>query len=399
MRNIIITGGELFNKGAQAMTFITVNELRKRFPNRRIYLLSEMDLERPIFEREQYKFDFMGWYPIKFARCQHNLFLRLFCKLRNGRELTEAENIYKNCDAMIDISGYALGSNWSDATCHRYLDHLEFAKAFGIPVYLMPQSFGPFEFEGDRKSLDARIRRLLPTVKVICAREQEGYDALVSTYGLTNVRLAHDLVLCNKGVQLSNIYKTIPLYDLPEIREHSVGIIPNSRNAEVGSDNAVMTLYDEIIASALARRKTVYLLSHSNADAKLCGAIKERFEKETSVVLLDQDFCCLEFNELVKKFDYLIASRFHSIVHAYKNGVPCIALGWATKYHDLLKLFGQEQYVFDIRGEIGAAEMLEAVNRMDAKYPEESKRIQRGLSALQEENVFDVLNQQQKEFK
>lgn len=26
MRNIIITGGELFNKGAQAMVFITVHE-------------------------------------------------------------------------------------------------------------------------------------------------------------------------------------------------------------------------------------------------------------------------------------------------------------------------------------------------------------------------------------
>ena len=32
MRNIIITGGGLENKGAQAMTFITVNELAKRFP-------------------------------------------------------------------------------------------------------------------------------------------------------------------------------------------------------------------------------------------------------------------------------------------------------------------------------------------------------------------------------
>ena len=29
MRNIIITGGELFNKGAQAMTFVAVDELKK----------------------------------------------------------------------------------------------------------------------------------------------------------------------------------------------------------------------------------------------------------------------------------------------------------------------------------------------------------------------------------
>ena len=143
MRNIIITGGELFNKGAQAMTFVAVDEIRCRFPKHRIYVLSEMDMQRPESEKLQYAFKFMGWYPIKFARCQHNPLLRLLCRLRNGVELAEAEAIYKNCDAMIDISGYALGANWSDSNCHRYLDHLEFAQSFGIPVYLMPQSFGP----------------------------------------------------------------------------------------------------------------------------------------------------------------------------------------------------------------------------------------------------------------
>ena len=47
MKNIIITGGELFNKGAQAMTFITVDEIKKRFSDHRILVLSEMDLKRP----------------------------------------------------------------------------------------------------------------------------------------------------------------------------------------------------------------------------------------------------------------------------------------------------------------------------------------------------------------
>ena len=52
MRNIIVTGGELFNKGAQAMTFIAVSELRRRFPNHEIFLLSEMDFARPQAEKE-----------------------------------------------------------------------------------------------------------------------------------------------------------------------------------------------------------------------------------------------------------------------------------------------------------------------------------------------------------
>lgn len=38
MGNVVITGGNLKNKGAQAMTFITVDEIRRRFPKETIYL-------------------------------------------------------------------------------------------------------------------------------------------------------------------------------------------------------------------------------------------------------------------------------------------------------------------------------------------------------------------------
>lgn len=391
MRNIIITGGELFNKGAQAMTFIAVDELHRRFPDHKIYLLSEMDLARPEEEKEPFAFDFMGWYPLKFARCQSNSLLRFTCKLRNSKELQDAEDIYKHCDAMVDVSGYALGSNWSAATCNRYLDHLEFAQAFGIPVYLMPQSFGPFDFGAERQALNARIQRLLPTAKVIFAREQEGYDALVNTYGLKNVRLAHDLVLGNKGIDLANIFVSAPTLDLPEIRPNSVAVIPNSMNSSVSSQEAVLELYTKAIHALLSQGKTVYLLSHSTVDSALCSKLKEPFLTNENVILLAQDFSCLEFNALVKKFDYLIASRFHSIVHAFKNGVPCIALGWATKYHDLLKLFDQEQYILDVRDKIGEEQIAAAIALMDAHYPDEAGKIQKGLAAVQKQNVFDVL--------
>lgn len=391
MRNVIITGGELFNKGAQAMTFITVNEIRKRFPHHKIYLLSEMDFARPASERQQYAFDFTGWYPIKFAKCRHNPILRLICSLRNGEELAEAESIYKNCDAMIDISGYALGSNWTAQNNNRYLDHLEFAHAFGIPVYLMPQSFGPFDFGPEHPGIDERCRKLLPGARAILAREQDGYDALVNHYGLTNVRLAPDLVLNNKGIDLANVYAEPPVFSLPEIAENSIGIVPNGRTISTGDEETVLGLYKTIIADLLKTGRSIYLLSHATADSKLCGNIKSLFPEEARVVFLEQDFSCLEFNELVKQFRFVIASRFHSIVHAYKNGIPCVALGWAVKYHELLKQFGQEAYIFDVRHDPDADAMVAAIRQLDARRDEESKKILAALQPLQEHNVFDIL--------
>lgn len=391
MRNIIITGGGMANKGAQAMTLIAVHELRERFPDHKIYLYSPVDLADSALDKRKFTFNFLGWYPLKFAHCQHNPVQRGIILLRSRSELLEAEAIYRNTDFIVDVSGYALGANWSDKICNNYLDILEFAQAFGIPVYLMPQSFGPFDFGEERQALNARIQRLLPTAKVIFAREQEGYDALVNTYGLKNVRLAHDLVLGNKGIDLANIFVSAPTLDLPEIKPSSVAVIPNSMNSSVSSQEAVLELYTKAIHALLSQGKTVYLLSHSTVDSALCSKLKEPFLTNENVILLAQDFSCLEFNALVKKFDYLIASRFHSIVHAFKNGVPCIALGWATKYHDLLKLFDQEQYILDVRNKIGEEQIAAAIALMDAHYPDEAGKIQKGLAAVQKQNVFDVL--------
>ena len=394
MRNIIITGGGMVNKGAQAMTLIAVNELRRRFPDHEIYLYSPVDLENPDLDASVYRFRFTGWYPLKFARCQKNFLLRLATLLRSGVELKEAEAIYRSCDALVDISGYALGSNWSDKVCNDFLDILEFAQGFGIPVYLMPQSFGPFDFTPERQSIVRRIRQLLPGVKVIFAREQEGYDALVNGFGLKNVRLAKDLVLTGREIDPEKVFSAKPVLDIPRTVPGSVGLIPNSMNTKLSSEEAVLDIYAGAVEKLLELGKRIYILSHSAMDAQLCHKLKARFPEAEDVVLLDRELSCLEFNELVQRFDYLIASRFHSIVHAFKNGVPCIALGWATKYHDLLKLFGQGDYIFDVRTPQSAAGICDAIARMNDTFAAESAKIRAVLPAIEQENVFDIFGQE-----
>lgn len=392
MKNIIITGGELRNKGAQAMTFVAVDELKKRYPDHEVFLLSPMDFERPEEERSQYAFRFLPWEPIKFARAQKNPLLRAACLARNGKEYRATEEVYRNCDLMIDVSGYALGSVWSDVYCNTYLDHLEYAEAFRIPVYLMPQSFGPFDFRGDgAEKLHARIQRLLPGVKVICAREQEGFDALTKRYGLTNVQRKPDLVLNNRGVDRRNLFRDEPGLHIPEIRPGSVGIIPNGRIVDAIGEEAVLELYRSILSELAESGTTAYILSHATPDLALCRRIKEQMPGEDRVVHLEDDFSCLEFNEIVRHFRYVIASRFHSIVHAYKNDVPCISLGWAIKYRDLMAEFGQEEYALDVRDGIDASRASECIRRMEGRLEEEKKAIRNGLAEHQKENVFDIL--------
>lgn len=392
MRNIIITGGELFNKGAQAMTFIAVDELKRRFPGHEIYVLSPMDLERSAQEKAQYAFTFMGWYPIKFARCQSKPLLKLVYRMKNGREFAAAENIYRNTDLMIDISGYALGSNWNYDYCNQYLDHIEFAKAYGFPVYLMPQSFGPFEFQGaEGEALRKRIAKLLPYVIKICAREEEGYQALKEEFNLTNVVRTDDLVVNNRGIDLKHIYRVEPDFCLPEIGNNSVAVIPNQRNFNAADAQTVMKLYCSVISDLLQRHGKVYLLSHSNMDLKICQEVKKFFSGDERVVLLEQDFSCVEYNQLVQKFEFIVASRFHAIVHAFKNCVPAVAIGWATKYHDLMKQFQQEAYIVDVRQNVTMERVHAMILKLESQLPIERDQIRKSLEPLQRENIFDIL--------
>ena len=256
----------------------------------------------------------------------------------------------------------------------------------------MPQSFGPFEFQGDEgEKIDKRIAELLPTVKVICAREQEGLQQLKERYHLKNVISTNDLVLNNRSINLKNVYRDKPEISLPDVMPGSIAVVPNQRNYEVANESQVQNFYTLMIKKLLPICPAVYLISHSNSDINICKQLKAEFDNETRVILIDKELNCIEFNELAKNFHFIVASRFHAIVHAFKNNVPCIALGWATKYHELMKQFSQEQYMLDVRQTISEDTINATIETMMNNRDSNSRTIEKMLSKLQESNVFDII--------
>lgn len=391
MRNIIITGGGLVNKGAQSMTFIAVSELKRRYPNHKIYVVSETD-KKQTKEYNPYLFDFIGWYPLKFTRSKNNPFAKLVNSILHKEEYNSFSEIYFNCDLMIDISGYAFGSGWSEKIYFDYFHNFEIAKALGIPVYIMPQTFGPFDFDDAvRTQVLKKAEQLFSYAEVVFAREEESYRLMTEELKLKNVKKSLDLVLCNKSVDHSLVYRETPSSFKVDIDDKAVGVIPNERNIAVSDRITVVKVYADSIKHCLEKGYTVYVLSHSSADASLCRELKNQFEDNERVVCLDREFSCIEFNELVKKFGFIIASRFHSVVHSYKNTVPCVVIGWSNKYTELLSNFKQDKYMFDIRSSISEKALAEAIDNLIDCRAFEAEIISRVLKEVQKENVFDIL--------
>ncbi|GAF19999.1 hypothetical protein JCM19046_4698 [Bacillus sp. JCM 19046] len=287
---------------------------------------------------------------------------------------------------MIDISGYALSSQRGEIASLNYLFNIIIAQKYKIPMFLMPQSFGPFEYDNKKRMINLIQDKLNYPTKIF-AREQDGFNKLTDL-GLKNAELTLDTVLQAKDeIQVSNIYKNKELLKL-KVLKNSISIIPNDKIMEHGDKDKIFSIYKSLVSKALLEGKNIYLLRHSYEDLYICKQIKNEFKNEERVILIEEDLDCLEINDTLKQFDYIIASRYHSIIHGYRNGVPAIVLGWAVKYQELLNRFKQDMYLFDVRGSLDETDVNNSFDLLNKNYLKESEEIKDILNQIHSLDIF-----------
>jgi coenzyme F420-reducing hydrogenase beta subunit/polysaccharide pyruvyl transferase WcaK-like protein len=391
--NVIIVGGSLFNKGAQAMTFTVVDQIKRRFPDKDIYLFSTRDFNRDEKEKNIYDFNILPW------DLKSKLWLlysgnKLFKKNNHKYEYIKdnIKKIVKDADFFIDISGYALSSQWGWFSSVNYLLNIIIAKNYSISYYIFPQSIGPFKYSLKHKIfLYPLLKLYLKYPKKVFPREKEGMEC-VYKFRKKNVEKKYDIVLQNQGYNLANIFKKKVNLKNIKIENNSIGIIPNSRVVERVDSEEIYSIYKLIIKKIINAKKTVYILRHSFEDLIICEKIKKFFLNNKDVILISDDLNAIELENIIKQFDFVIASRYHSIIHSYKNGVPALVMGWATKYFELLKDFDQLDYFFDCRNNISIVELDNKLDNMIKNYMNEKNKILHKINSMQKENIFDILS-------
>lgn len=402
-KKVLITGANFNNKGAQSMLFVTIDELRKCLPAFEIYFgcgLGDPKLENIHFK--QICFSREGRYiALGGLQAIFNFFVAIakaciqFAKGKRSNlwNFFDASKYISSMDLIIDISGFALGDKWSKRTNENFLNTIRLAKRHGIPIFIMPQSFGPFQYSDKLKYINDEIADLLQYPVIVFAREQEGYGFLTQDFGLSNVVLSSDLVLQNSSVNYNNIYSTPPALSIPVLdTEHNIGIIPNAQCFRHGNPEQILNCYRKMIDLLLKGGKEVYIFRHSGEDLEYCIKIAGFYEQESRVHLLKNDFSCMEYDKFVRQFEFIVCSRFHGIVHAYKNGIPVIALGWAVKYRELTASVKQDAYIFDITAPACDVDaLLGAVQRMMHNAADEKRIIKDCVEAIQSENCFTYI--------
>ena len=402
----LITGAHFANKGAESMLYVTTDELRKRFPSCNIYFAVRSDYPQEIYTFKKIFYSpgtlriAFGGFDAFIAMCKETA--KHTVKFLLGRHNTTLIDCFalSKCiagtDAIIDISGYALSSKFKDTASRNYLKRIMLAEKFKVPVYLMPQSFGPFGYAPEVMSeFKPLMQKLLTYPRIIFAREKEGYDSLTELFGLKNVRLSADLVLQNSGIEIANVFRIPPVISVPKIESQKelAGIVPNMKCFVHGNKDEILRAYTEIIKYILSQGYKVILFRHSREDIEACAEIKKIFADDENVIVIENEFSCLEYNEFVKQFEFLVCSRYHGLVHAYKNNIPCVALGWAVKYKRLAENLNQGSYVFDITGHVDTERIIHALRELINNYDDEKKKIRERLAMIQKNNCFDAVEE------
>ena len=167
-------------------------------------------------------------------------------------------------------------------------------------------------------------------------------------------------------------------------------MIPSIRVLERTDRDSFYLVFCSLIKRLLDAQKTVYLLRYAHQDLGIIEEIKGFFSDQASVRLVPDYMNVPELENLIRQFDFIVSSRYHSIIHAYKNGVPAIAIGWATKYLELLDTFNQADYCFDVRNNLNTDEMFNKLDRLIHNYKHEREKIIDKVNILQSSNIFDI---------
>lgn len=388
-QNILISGPGLSNKGDQAMLFTTVDQLKQRFPDKKIFVLNT---ENYLNEQEaKYNFGLLPWdREIMYSLC--GVLGSIFSN-SPYRANKNIRNIYLNTFFIMDLSGYALSSQWGFSNSFGYLINFLLARRYGLPLYVFPQSIGPFDYSFVNKAILFPLMKLcLPYPRIIMLRQGEDINPL-NMFTKNNVKHYPDIVLQRESLNLTNVFVNQYRSNKIDIQPNSVGIFPSQRISERVDNTALLDLYISIIKTLIDSQKTVYILRHSFEDLEICQLIADRFIDNDHVKFIPDEIDAIQLENVIANFEIVVASRYHSIIHSYRQSVPALVIGWAPKYQALVRLFNQSQYLFDCRESINSNEVILGLKNLLLNQAEEKKSIENSLSKIKETNSFSIFDE------
>ncbi|MEA5448617.1 polysaccharide pyruvyl transferase family protein [Leptolyngbya sp. CCNP1308] len=316
-----IRGVQFENKGAELMLYAVVQQLKEWDEKNVVAMRAKVG---SYSQRAQAGVSQLLWsdktFPI--IGSSPNLALNLIPQKTKDRLGLVT---YSQIDAVLDASGFNYSDQWGLEKTNTMLDLAVRCKKAGKKVIFLPQAFGPFKDPAIRKSFS----KVLSYSDLIFARDDISYKYLIDIGGdSSKIKMSPDF---------TNLLKGIPPENLPQDIHKRVCVIPNIRMTDKTSDK-VSGAYFHFLESSIkitrAKGLNPLIVVHETCDIELAKALQNRFDPSLEIIIEKNP---LRLKGLIGKSYAVIGSRFHGLINALSQGVPCVATAWSHKYHMLMK--------------------------------------------------------------
>lgn len=324
---IQIDGIDTKNKGAELMLVAVLEQLEEVYPNSEVWLNHTGEFNPKVLPN--FKLDLktpsMRWlskWPAKICR-----------RLGHPFPITRLTQFYvrKDIDLLLDAGGFQFSDQWK-LTAKQVKEKDKYYKKLkenGTRSVLLPQAFGPFKTTYGKQT----VKILNEYTDLIFARDEISYECLVNAGAEERkINISCDFTLPVKGVIPATF----------QYLKGAVCVIPNHKmiSRKKNNKDEYIGLLKDIIDLYEKKGQPIFMLNHEGfRDKNLCDQVNAEIEKKIPVV---SGITAKEVKGLIGNSHTVISSRFHGVVSALSQGVPCLATSWSHKYEMLFRDFGQE---------------------------------------------------------
>ena len=273
-----------------------------------------------------------------------------------------------DCDLVLDVSG---GDSFSDLYGVRRLDMVVGMKALaldlGLPLALLPQTYGPFLHAGSQE----KASKVTRSASMAWARDPDSHVILRELLGSEYSPERHPL-----GVDMAFALAPLPLPRFtalldsqrdaagPLVGVNVSGLLANSGQAgrdALGINLDYPVMARKVVSGLLAEGAGhVFLVPHvvtpgsainPESDPHACEALRESLslDERACCTVVSGSFTAAQIKSFISQLDWFTGTRMHATIAALSTGVPTTALAYSAKFRGVFDLCGSKDQVIDLR--------------------------------------------------
>lgn len=322
-RYIEILGTNANNRGAELMAIAIKQRLQQKYPQIGLVVNSRFG---SYLSRAEHGFSVTGHNAGNYVkRTIRTLFWDLMpSPLRQSLGIVKATDI----NLILDASGFAYSDQWGFNHTRRIVNRLNSKNYKNLTCILLPQALGTFN-----EAKVAKYSKLLfERAAIVYARDAISYEEATKLSPISNIKQCPDFTINVKA-------DTSRTGELPK---KFAALVPNVRMLDKTqkSDSYLNFMRHSIVRIKRMNLEPIFILHDTAEDQRVIDLIDSKSELK---VYTDKDPRILK--GMLGAADFVVGSRFHALVSALSQEVPCVGAGWSHKYPQLFNDFRQSAYL------------------------------------------------------